>query len=82
MNFSVNIQTFWNLRKFREAFTSGATSEHVHIGDPCVVCALREIFIALSEASANKEREAISPTSLRNALIKLNPDSNIFREVS
>ncbi|XP_058188006.1 uncharacterized protein LOC131304690 [Rhododendron vialii] len=77
---NVIVQTFWNLRKFREAFMSGATSEHVHIGDPCVVCALKEIFIALCEASANKEREAISPTSLRNALIKLNPDSNIFRE--
>ncbi|KAG5527415.1 hypothetical protein RHGRI_028338 [Rhododendron griersonianum] len=77
---NVIVQTFWNLRKFREAFTSRATPKHVHIGDPCVVCALKEIFIALSEASANKEREAISPTSLRNALIKLNPDSNIFCE--
>ncbi|KAI8533841.1 hypothetical protein RHMOL_Rhmol10G0041300 [Rhododendron molle] len=77
---NVIVQTFWNLRKFREVFTSRATPEHVHIGDPCVVCALKEIFTALSEASANKEREAISPTSLRNALIKLNTDSNIFCE--
>ncbi|KAF7130792.1 hypothetical protein RHSIM_Rhsim10G0031400 [Rhododendron simsii] len=77
---NVIVQTFWNLRKFREAFVSRATPKHVHIGDPCVVCALKEIFTALSEASANKEKEAISPTSLRNALIKLNPDSNIFRE--
>lgn len=61
---------------------SRSTPEHVHIGDPCVVCELKEIFIALSEASANKEREAISTTSLRNGLIRLNPDTSIFREVS
>lgn len=61
---------------------SRSSSEHVHIGDPCVVCALKEIFIALSVASANKQREAISPTSLRNAVIKLDPDRNLFQEVS
>lgn len=60
---------------------SRSTSEHVHIGDPCV-CELQEIFIALSVASANNEREAISSTPLRNALIKLDPDSNYFQEVS
>lgn len=61
---------------------SRSSSEHVHIGDPCVVCALEEIFIALSVASANKQREAISSTSLRNAVIKLDPDRNLFQEVS
>ncbi|KAH7846818.1 hypothetical protein Vadar_018514 [Vaccinium darrowii] len=77
---NVIVQTLWHLRRFREVFMSISSSEHVHIGDPCVVCALEEIFIALSVASANKQREAISPTSLRNAVIKLDPDRNLFQE--
>ncbi|KAH7835110.1 hypothetical protein Vadar_022953 [Vaccinium darrowii] len=76
---NVIVQTLWHLRAFREEFMSRSTSEHVHIGDPCV-CELQEIFIALSVASANNEREAISSTPLRNALIKLDPDSNYFQE--
>lgn len=56
-------------------------TEHVHVGDPCVVCALYEIFTALSMASADARREAVAPTSLRIALSNLCPDSNFFQEV-
>lgn len=54
---------------------------HVHVGDPCVVCALYEIFTALSIASTDMRREAVAPTSLRIALSNLYPDSNFFQEV-
>jgi len=56
-------------------------TEHVHVGDPCVVCALYEIFAALNKASADSRREAVAPTSLRVALSNLCPDSNFFQEV-
>lgn len=52
------------------------------MGDPCVVCALYEIFMALSKASVDTHREAVAPTSLRVALSNLYPDSNFFQEVN
>lgn len=52
------------------------------MGDPCVVCALYEIFKALNGASMDARREAVAPTSLRIALSNLYPDSNFFQEVS
>ena len=55
---------------------------HVHIGKHCLVCALQEVFNALSVTSAKMQREAVSPTSLRNSLSTLNPESNFFQEVS
>jgi hypothetical protein len=51
------------------------------VGDPCVVCALYEIFTALNIASTDTRREAVAPTSLRIALSNLYPDSNFFQEV-
>lgn len=51
------------------------------MGDPCVVCALYEIFSALSSASIDTRREVVAPTSLRVALSNLYPDSNFFQEV-
>lgn len=77
-----NVQSFWHLRKLRDKFLSGSTSAHVHIGNHCLVCAFQEVFNSLSVASAKMQREAVSPTSLRNALSELNPNSNFFREVS
>lgn len=59
-----------------------SSSEHVHVGDPCVICALYDIFIALSMATKNNRREAVAPTSLRVALSNLYPDSNFFQEVT
>ncbi|GMJ13764.1 hypothetical protein like AT3G47890 [Hibiscus trionum] len=77
---NVIIQSLWHLRQFRDEFLQRSTSEHVHVGDPCVVCALYEIFIALSTASTDARKEPVAPTSLRIALSNLYPDSNFFQE--
>ncbi|CAN1266008.1 Inactive ubiquitin carboxyl-terminal hydrolase 54 [Linum perenne] len=77
---NVIIQSLWHLRRFRSEFMKRSTSEHVHVGDPCVVCALYDIFSALSLASIDVQKEAVAPTSLRLALSNLYPDSNFFQE--
>ncbi|KAM7272212.1 hypothetical protein ACFE04_026875 [Oxalis oulophora] len=77
---NVIIQSLWHIRRFRDEFLRRSASEHVHVGDPCVVCALYEIFTALSFASKSTRREAVAPTPLRIALSNLYPDSNFFRE--
>ncbi|XP_039013323.1 uncharacterized protein LOC120142942 [Hibiscus syriacus] len=77
---NVIIQSLWHLRQFCDEFLRRSTSEHVHVGDPCVVCALYEIFIALNTASSDARKEPVSPTSLRIALCNLYPDSNFFQE--
>ncbi|KAM1209879.1 hypothetical protein ACFX2I_015439 [Malus domestica] len=77
---NVIIQSLWHIRLFRDEFLRRSTSEHVHVGSPCVVCALYEIFTALSNASADTRREAVAPTSLRIALSNLYPESNFFQE--
>ncbi|VFQ86618.1 unnamed protein product [Cuscuta campestris] len=75
---NVIIQSLWNLSRFRDEFLR--LSEHVHVGDPCVVCALYGIFTALSMASSETQRDVVAPTSLRIALSNLYPDSNFFQE--
>ncbi|KAK4844441.1 hypothetical protein QYF36_020286 [Acer negundo] len=77
---NVIIQSLWHLKRFREEFLRRSPSEHAHVGDPCVVCALYEIFSALSIASTDTRKEAVAPTSLRIALSNLYPDSNFFQE--
>ncbi|KAK7291674.1 hypothetical protein RIF29_07003 [Crotalaria pallida] len=77
---NVIIQSLWQIRRFREEFLGRARSEHDHVGNPCVVCALYEIFTALDLASKDSRREAVAPTSLRIALSNLYPDSNFFQE--
>ncbi|PON86059.1 Zinc finger, C2H [Trema orientale] len=77
---NVIIQSLWHIRRFRDEFLRRSTSEHVHVGDPCVICALYEIFSALSIASTDTRSEAVAPTSLRIALSNLYPDSNFFQE--
>ncbi|GMH16830.1 hypothetical protein Nepgr_018671 [Nepenthes gracilis] len=77
---NVIIQSMWHLRRFREEFLRRSTSEHVHVGDPCVVCALYDILTALSMSSTDAKREAVAPTSLRIALSNLYPESNFFQE--
>ncbi|CAI9753896.1 unnamed protein product [Fraxinus pennsylvanica] len=77
---NVIIQSLWHLRRFRNDFLRRSSSEHVHVGDPCVICALYDIFIALSKASVDTCREAVAPTSLRVALSNLYPESNFFQE--
>ncbi|KAF8390293.1 hypothetical protein HHK36_024818 [Tetracentron sinense] len=76
---NVIIQSLWHLKRFRNEFLKRSTSVHMHIGDPCVVCALYDIFIALA-ASKDTGREAVAPTCLRIALSNLYPDSNFFQE--
>ncbi|KAJ7956324.1 Ubiquitin carboxyl-terminal hydrolase-related protein [Quillaja saponaria] len=77
---NVIIQSLWHLSRFRNEFLTRSTSEHVHVGDPCVVCALYKIFTAMSTASKDTKREAVAPTSLRIALSNLYPNSNFFQE--
>ncbi|XP_022738696.1 uncharacterized protein LOC111291303 isoform X2 [Durio zibethinus] len=77
---NVIIQSLWHLRRFRDEFLRRSTSDHVHVGDPCVVCALYEIFTALNIASTDARREPVASTSLRIALSNLYPDSNFFQE--
>lgn len=54
---------------------------HGHVGDPCVVCALYDIFTDLRKASEGGLSDAVAPTSLRIALSNLYPDSKFFQEV-
>ncbi|CAL5327163.1 unnamed protein product [Camellia sinensis] len=77
---NVIIQSLWHLRRFRDEFMGRSTSEHHHVGDPCVTCALYDIFTALSVASTDMRREAVAPTSLRIALSNMYPDDNFFQE--
>ncbi|KAL5722530.1 hypothetical protein ACHQM5_006043 [Ranunculus cassubicifolius] len=77
---NVIIQSLWHLRHFRDEFLRKSRSMHMHVGDPCVVCALYDIFTALSVASKDLKREAVAPTQLRIALSNLYPSSNFFRE--
>ncbi|XP_026665882.1 uncharacterized protein LOC103721233 isoform X2 [Phoenix dactylifera] len=76
---NVIIQSLWHLRRFRDEFLK-TSSMHVHVGNPCVVCALHDIFSALTKASEEGQREAVAPTSLRIALSNLYPDSKFFQE--
>ncbi|MFS7939786.1 putative ubiquitinyl hydrolase 1 transcription factor C2H2 family [Helianthus anomalus] len=77
---NVIIQSLWHLRRFREEFLGTSTRGHLHVGDPCVTCALYDIFIALNSASTDTRVQAVAPTSLRIALSNLYPDSNFFQE--
>ncbi|CAM8972689.1 unnamed protein product [Rhodiola kirilowii] len=77
---NVIIQSLWHVRRFRDEFLSKSSSEHVHVGDPCVICALYDVFTSLSMASMETRREVVAPTSLRSALSNLYPDSNFFQE--
>ncbi|KAI4329597.1 hypothetical protein MLD38_027967 [Melastoma candidum] len=77
---NVIIQSLWHIRRFHDEFLKRSPLDHAHVGDPCVVCALYEIFTALSLSAADVQREPVSPTSLRMALSNLYPDSNFFQE--
>ncbi|CAK9170031.1 unnamed protein product [Ilex paraguariensis] len=73
---NATIQSLWHLRRFRDELLS--PSEHVHVGDPCVVCAVHQLFKALSMANTDGQREPVSPTSLRIALSILYPANVSF----
>ncbi|KAL9243205.1 hypothetical protein vseg_017120 [Gypsophila vaccaria] len=76
---NVIIQSLWQLRRFREEFLRSAP-QHVHVGDPCVVCALIDILTALSIASGDANREPVAPSMLRIALSNLYPENKFFQE--
>ena len=78
----MEVQSLWHLRRFREEFLGRLRSEHDHVGNPCVVCALYDIFTAMDVATKDPRRKAVAPTSLRIALSNLYPDSNFFQEVT
>ncbi|XP_010678606.1 uncharacterized protein LOC104894129 isoform X3 [Beta vulgaris subsp. vulgaris] len=77
---NVIIQSLWHLRRFREEFLRRSSSEHVHVGDPCVVCALFDILTALNMACGDAKSKPVAPTALRIALSNLYPESNFFQE--
>ncbi|XP_023638015.1 uncharacterized protein LOC17886233 isoform X2 [Capsella rubella] len=77
---NVIIQSLWNLELFRTEFLRSSTLEHHHVGNPCAVCSLYEIFTALSAASSELRKEPVAPSSLRIALSNLYPDSSFFQE--
>ncbi|CAA2959784.1 uncharacterized protein LOC111371309 [Olea europaea var. sylvestris] len=76
---NVIIQSLWHLRWFRDEILR-SSSGHVRVGDPCVTCALYDIFISLSKPPKDTRREAVAPTSLRVALSNLFPNSKFFQE--
>ncbi|KAI3899166.1 hypothetical protein MKW92_052276 [Papaver armeniacum] len=77
---NVIIQSLGHLKRFREEFLGKKISSHLHVGDPCAVCALYDILMALRTASTDMQTEAVAPTSLRVALSNLCPDSNFFQQ--
>ncbi|XP_031488041.1 uncharacterized protein LOC116256043 isoform X2 [Nymphaea colorata] len=77
---NVIIQSLWHIRRFRDEFFMISKSVHMHVGEPCVICALYDIFNAMSTAATDMRRETISPACLRIALSNLYPESNFFQE--
>ncbi|CAK9175374.1 unnamed protein product [Ilex paraguariensis] len=74
---NATIQSLWHLRHFRDEFL--CLPGHVHVGDPCVFCALHQIFEALSMPHTDRQR-AVGPTSLRITLNILYPDDISLQE--
>ena len=77
-----SLQSLWHLRRFREELLADSSMQHVHVGDPCVVCALRDIFLGLDTPVHNSRSNAVAPTTLRVALSALYSDSDFFQEVN
>jgi hypothetical protein len=75
------MQCLWNVQLVRNELRSITDSGHEHVGDPCIVCGLAEVFGELSEASTRTRREIVSTTSLRLAISKYSPHRNRFLEV-
>ncbi|KAI3905739.1 hypothetical protein MKW92_052098 [Papaver armeniacum] len=77
---NVIIQSLGHLNAFTRRVFGKKISSHLHVGDPCAVCALYDILMALRTASTDMQTEAVAPTSLRVALSNLCPDSNFFQQ--
>ncbi|XVF79442.1 hypothetical protein PTKIN_Ptkin14bG0223400 [Pterospermum kingtungense] len=87
---NVIIESLWHMRRFRDEFFGRWRSCHAHVGEPCVVCALYQIFTSLRTAyifqkgekkiaSTNAQRKPVSPTRLRKALLSYGEQSNNFQ---
>ncbi|XP_026392829.1 inactive ubiquitin carboxyl-terminal hydrolase 53-like [Papaver somniferum] len=75
---NVIIQSLWHLKPLRENFPRS----HEHVGNPCAVCAVSDIFTAFSSLST-MQTEAVDPTilsRLRVALSNLSPDKKNFQQ--
>lgn len=72
----------WHLRRFRDEFFRRSSSGHDCVGNPCVICALSDIFISLRTLSMYTRREAVAPTSLRVALSNRSSDIKFFQKVN
>ncbi|KAJ6371282.1 hypothetical protein OIU77_001731 [Salix suchowensis] len=77
---NVVIQSLWRIPQFRNELACKTAPEHRHVGDPCVVCGLAEIFVKLSAAHINPRREIGYPTSLSTAIDKLSPCGDLFQK--
>lgn len=77
---NVVIQSLWHLRRFREEILSISSMHHMHMGDPCVVCALRDIFAGLNSPVSDMSKDAVAPTTLRIALSNLYSQKDFFQE--
>lgn len=75
------MQSLWRIPQFRNELACKTAPEHRHVGDPCVVCGLAEIFVKLSAAHINPRREIGYPTSLSTAIDKLSPCGDLFQKV-
>ncbi|ESR33157.1 hypothetical protein CICLE_v100070361mg, partial [Citrus x clementina] len=75
------VKSLWHLKEFREEFRKKRKTIHNHIGDPCIVCALYDMFAALSTACEDNRVEVPSaPPSLRVALTTYSYDKNICKQ--
>ncbi|XP_034915469.1 uncharacterized protein [Populus alba] len=77
---NVIIQSLWHIPQFRNELACKTAPEHKHVGDPCIVCGLAEIFDKLSAAIINPSREIVYPTSLSIAIDKLSPCGDLFQK--
>jgi hypothetical protein len=75
------VQSLWHIPQFRNELACKTAPGHKHVGDPCVVCGLAEIFDKLSAAIINPSREIVYPTSLSIAIDKLSPCGDLFQKV-
>lgn len=74
------VQSLWHIPQFRNELACKTAPEHKHVGDPCIVCGLAEIFDKLSAAIINPSREIVYPTSLSIAIDKLSPCGDLFQK--
>eukprot|EP00850_Spirogloea_muscicola_P020246 SM000211S06616 [mRNA] locus=s211:69244:78836:+ [translate_table: standard] len=92
---NVVIQSLWHLRHFRERLVGPGSDEHAHQGTPCVVCALRTIFLTLSARQGStleplhvedccslsgNSQQTVAPTALREALSTMYSETQFFQQ--